>query len=60
MDAGPGCFTTKKTGDLIAMAHHTRQSDNEKTILGNTVQQVVLRSACPVASVNHPDKIADL
>jgi hypothetical protein len=24
------------------------------------VEQVVLRAACPVASVNHPDKVADV
>ena len=50
----------EKTGDLIVMAHHTREIDPEKAALGSTVEQVVLRSACPVASVNHPDKVADL
>ena len=49
-----------KTGDLIVMAHHTREVDPEKAELGSTVEQVVLRSACPVASVNHPDKVAAL
>ncbi len=53
-------FAREKTGDLIVMAHHTREVDPEKAILGSTVEQVVLRSACPVASVNHPDKVADL
>jgi nucleotide-binding universal stress UspA family protein len=51
-------FAREKTGDLIVMAHHTREIDPEKAVLGSTVEQVVLRSACPVASVNHPDKVA--
>jgi nucleotide-binding universal stress UspA family protein len=51
-------FAREKTGDLIVMAHHTREIDPEKALLGSTVEQVVLRSACPVASVNHPDKVA--
>lgn len=51
-------FAREKTGDLIVMAHHTKEVDPEKAVLGSTVEQVVLRSACPVASVNHPDKVA--
>jgi nucleotide-binding universal stress UspA family protein len=51
-------FAREKDGDLIVMAHHTREVDPEKAVLGSTVEQVVLRSACPVASVNHPDKVA--
>ena len=51
-------FARERTGDLIVMAHHTREIDPEKAVLGSTVEQVVLRSACPVASVNHPDKVA--
>jgi nucleotide-binding universal stress UspA family protein len=51
-------FAREKTGDLIVMAHHTREIDPEKAVLGSTVEEVVLRSACPVASVNHPDKVA--
>ncbi len=50
----------ERTGDLIVMAHHTREVDPEKAALGSTVEQVVLRSACPVASGNHPDKVVDL
>ena len=53
-------FAREKQGDLIVMAHHTREIDPEKAQLGSTVEQVVLRAACPVASVNHPDKVADL
>ena len=53
-------FAREKTGDLIVMAHHTREVDPEQAVLGSTVEQVVLRSACPVASVNHPDRVAEL
>ena len=51
-------YAREKMGDLIVMAHHTREIDPELAVLGSTVEQVVLRSACPVASVNHPDKVA--
>ncbi|MBF0450839.1 MAG: universal stress protein [Candidatus Magnetomorum sp.] len=50
-------FSRKKNGDLIVMAHHTREIDPENAEIGSTVEQVVLRSSCPVASVNRPDKI---
>jgi len=53
-------FAREKQADLIVMAHHTRDIDAEDAMLGSTVEQVVLRAACPVASVNHPDKVADL
>ncbi len=53
-------YAREKTGDLIVMAHHTREINPEKAVLGSIVEQVVLRSACPVASVNHPDKVAAL
>lgn len=52
-------FAREKSADLLIMAHHTRAGDPEKALLGSTVEQVVLRSACPVASVNHPDKVGD-
>ena len=52
-------YAREKLGDLIVMAHHTREIDPEEAVLGSTVEQVVLRSACPVASVNHPDKVAE-
>ncbi len=51
-------FAREKLGDLIVMAHHTREIDPDQAVLGSTVEQVVLRAACPVASVNHPDKVA--
>jgi nucleotide-binding universal stress UspA family protein len=53
-------FAREKQADLIVMAHHTRDIDPDQALLGSTVEQVVLRAACPVASVNHPDKVADL
>ncbi|HSO20122.1 MAG TPA: universal stress protein, partial [Desulfosarcina sp.] len=49
-------FAREKQADLIVMAHHTREIDPEQALLGSTVEQVVLRSSCPVTSVNHPDK----
>ena len=52
-------YARERQSDLIVMAHHAREVDPEEAELGNTVEQVVLRSACPVASVNHPDKVAE-
>jgi nucleotide-binding universal stress UspA family protein len=51
-------YARDKQADLVVMAHHTREIDPEEAVLGSTVEQVVLRSACPVASVNRPDKVA--
>ena len=51
-------FARERNGDLIVMAHHTREVDPEEAVLGSTVEQVVLRAACPVASVNRPDKVS--
>ncbi|MCP3873429.1 MAG: universal stress protein [Desulfobacteraceae bacterium] len=50
-------FARETSGDLIVMAHHTRDIDPDEALLGTTVEQVVLRSACPVASVNRQDKL---
>lgn len=52
-------FARERNADLIVMAHHTKETDPEKALLGSTVEQVVLRSTCPVASVNHPDKLTE-
>jgi nucleotide-binding universal stress UspA family protein len=52
-------FAREMQADLIVMAHHTRETDPELALLGSTVEQVVLRSACPVASVNRPAKVVD-
>lgn len=51
-------YSRAKNADLIVMAHHTKEVDPEQAILGGTVEQVVLRASCPVASVNHPDKVS--
>jgi nucleotide-binding universal stress UspA family protein len=53
-------YARENYADLIVMAHHTHEPDPEKTKLGSTLEQVVLRAACPVASVNRPDKIKDM
>ncbi len=50
-------YTRENNGDLIVMAHHTREVAPEDALLGSTVEQVVLRAACPVASVNRPHKV---
>ncbi len=53
-------YARENYADLIIMAHHTRTPTAEKAMLGSTVEQVVLRATCPVASVNRPDKIKDM
>lgn len=50
-------FARETSGDLLVMAHHTRDVGQDDALLGTTVEQVVLRSACPVASVNRPDHL---
>ena len=50
-------FAREKSADLVVMAHHTINISPDEALLGTTVEQVVLRSACPVASVNRPDKL---
>lgn len=50
-------YARENKADLIVMAHHTRDVDPEQAMLGSTIEQVILRSACPVLSVNHPDKV---
>lgn len=50
-------YAREAKADLIVMAHHTKDIDPEQAMLGSTIEQVVLRSACPVLSVNHPDKV---
>lgn len=53
-------FAREKQADLIVMAHHTREGDPQKALLGSTVEQVVLRATRPVMSVNRPDKVVDM
>ena len=50
-------YAREHYADLIVMAHHTRTPTPEKAKLGSTLEQVVLRATCPVASVNRPDKV---
>jgi nucleotide-binding universal stress UspA family protein len=50
-------FARKKSASLIVMAHHTHEVDPERALLDSTVAQVVLRSACPVVSVNRAEKV---
>jgi nucleotide-binding universal stress UspA family protein len=50
-------YARENYADLIVMAHHTREPDPEKALLGSTMEQVVLRATCPVASVNRPGKV---
>lgn len=38
--------------DIISMSHHTGSIFQPKEFLGSTIEEVVLRSACPVASIN--------
>ncbi|NVL91099.1 MAG: universal stress protein [Desulfobacterales bacterium] len=53
-------FSRRKEIDLIVMAHHSKEKDPEKALLGSTLEQVVIRAGCPVVSVNRPEKVADL
>lgn len=50
-------YAREHYADLIIMAHHTRTPSPDKAKLGSTLEQVVLRATCPVASVNRPDKV---
>ncbi|MGL1864142.1 MAG: universal stress protein [Pseudodesulfovibrio sp.] len=52
-------YAREKEGDLVVMAHHSKHVKGEDAEIGTTLEEVVLRSACPVASVNHPDWITD-
>ncbi|MDZ7762555.1 MAG: universal stress protein [Desulfovermiculus sp.] len=46
-------FAREKQADLIVMSHHARDVNLDEADMGSTVEQVVLRSACPVANVSH-------
>lgn len=52
-------FARRKEADLIVMAHHSKEKDPEKALLGSTMEQVVIRAGCPVVSVNHAEKIKE-
>ncbi len=45
-------FARRREADLIVMAHHSKEKDPEKAIIGSTMEQVVMRASCPVVSVN--------
>lgn len=49
-------FARQNYADLIIMSHHAREIDADKANLGATMEQVVMRSVCPVMSVNHPPR----
>jgi len=50
-------YARENFADLIVMAHHTKKMGPNDEALGTTIEQVVLRSNCPVISVNHPDRV---
>ena len=45
-------FARFKRADLIIMAHHSKEKDPEKAVLGSTVIKVAGGAACPVLSIN--------
>jgi len=45
-------FARERQSDLIVMAHSARNTDSEKARLGSNMEQVIMRSNCPVISVN--------
>ncbi len=51
-------YARDRKADLIVMAHHAKEVPAEDAEIGSTVEQVVLRSACPVASVTHEERVA--
>lgn len=50
-------YAREKQADLIIMAHHSKDVSDEAAVFGRTLEQVLLRATCPVASVNRPDKV---
>lgn len=53
-------YAREKQADLIIMAHHSKDVGDEDAVFGRTLEQVLLRATCPVASVNRPDKIQNV
>ncbi len=45
-------FAREKQADLIIMAHQTQSGDRDDVQLGRDIEQVLVRSSCPVISVN--------
>jgi len=52
-------YAREKAVDLIAMSHHAGSIFQPKEQLGSTIEEVVLRSACPVVSVNRLNILED-
>lgn len=53
-------FARQKSCDLIVLAHHTKIIKSSLASFGSTIEQVVLRATQPVASVNRPDRVAEM
>ncbi|MCG7851647.1 MAG: universal stress protein [Methanosarcinaceae archaeon] len=53
-------FAREKNCDLIVLAHHTKIIESSLASFGSTIEQVVLRATQPVASVNRPDRVAEM
>jgi nucleotide-binding universal stress UspA family protein len=45
-------FARWRNADLIIMAHHSKEIDPEKALLGSNVVRVALSAACPTVSIN--------
>jgi len=45
-------FARWKHADLIIMAHHSKEKDPEKAVLGSNVIKVASGSRCPILSIN--------
>ena len=45
-------FARWRNADLIIMAHHSKESDPEKALLGSNVVRVALSATCPTISIN--------
>ncbi len=53
-------FARQKNCALIVLAHHTKIIESSLASFGSTIEQVVLRATQPVASVNCPDRWAEM
>ena len=45
-------FARWRNADLIIMAHHSKEIDPEKALLGSNVVRVALSATCPTISIN--------
>ena len=45
-------FARWRNADLIIMAHHSKEIDPEKALLGSNVVRVALSASCPTISIN--------